>query len=102
MGVHVHETDFAAEKRRRFRTPKGVLEAAVISDRLVHQSRSIWKQQVFPNEAQVMPRLVRCEQTRDDASRHRQERVAKACAHVGRMQQQLRFSAAGLEKSVSR
>src|SRR5437016_6251442 len=102
MRMDVHQTDLAPEVRRGFGAPEYSLEAAVIRDGSVDQSRAIWKQQVLANDAQMILRLFGGEQSRDDTSRHREQRVLKTRAYVGWMQQELRRIASGLEHRVSR
>ena len=57
---------------------------------------------MLANDAQMMLRLFGGEQSGDDASGHRQERVTETRANVGWMQQKLRRIAARLEEAVSR
>src|SRR5258705_12774422 len=102
MRMDVHETDLAPEVRRRFGAPEYPLEASVIHHRSVDQSCAVWKQQMLANDAQMMLRLFGREQSRDDASRHWQERVPETRADVGWMQQKFGRIAAGLEEAVSR
>ena len=102
MGVDVHETDLAPEERRGFGAPEYPLGAAVIRDGSVDQSRAVRKQQTLANDAQMMLRLFGREQSRDDASRHRQQRILEPRPDVGRMQQELRRIASRFEEAVPR
>ena len=47
MRMHVHQPDFAAEKRRRFGSAKDRLRPAAIGERLVHQAGAVGKQQML-------------------------------------------------------
>ena len=100
--MDIHQTDLAPEVRRRFGASEYPLRTSLICDGSVDQSRAIWKQQVLANDAQMMLRLFGGEQSRDDASRHRQERIPETRADVGRMQQELGRIASGDEHRVSR
>ena len=72
----------------------------MIGDGLVHQSRAVRKQQMLANDAQMMSRLLGCEQPRDDAARHRQQRIPKPGPDVGRMEQELRRIACRREQAI--
>src|SRR5437016_4040491 len=100
MRVNVHKTDLASEVRRGFGAPEYPPGATVIGDGSVDQSRAIRKQQAIADDAQMMLRLFDGEQSRDDASRHWEQRVLETRADVGRMQQELGRIASGLEHRV--
>src|SRR5580700_6168707 len=101
MRMRIHEPDFAAEKRSRFRTLKECLRPTMIGDRLVHQPRAVGKEEMLTNEAQVFARLDLSEHTADHALRHRQERIGEARFLVARMQQELRLATFRPEHAVA-
>ena len=89
------------KKDARFRAPEDGLRAAVIGDGPVDQSGAVREQQMLADEPKMMLRLLRREQSADDAAGHRQQRIFKTRARVAWMQQQLGPSTAGLEKAIA-
>src|ERR1700731_4794426 len=57
---------------------------------------------MLADEPQMVHRLMRCEQSADDALGHRQQGIFETRAGIARMKQQLRWSAIRLEQAVAR
>src|ERR1700733_1539753 len=89
MRMRIHEPDFAAEKRSRFRPLKERLWSPVIDDRPVHQPRAVRKKKMLANEPQVLARLGLGEQAANHALRHRQQRIGEARFLIAWVQQEL-------------
>ena len=102
MRMRIHEADLAAEIGRRFGPPEDAFRPASIGDRPVHQPRAIGKEQVPADDVEVVLRLFFGEQPAEDATFHRQQRVAEAGALVARVEQEFGPVVAWFEDRISR
>src|SRR5271165_1543738 len=101
MRVCVHESDFAAEERSGFSSPKYRLRPSVIGERPVHETGAVGKEEMLANDSKMAPRLLRREKAAYDRLRHGDQRVGKARSMVARMKQQLRRAASGRKHAVA-
>src|SRR5271166_392539 len=101
MRMHIHEPDFAAEERRRFRAPENPFGPPMIGDRLLHEARAIGIKEMLSDEAEMAPRLALREDSPDDPLCHGNEREGEAGVRIAWMKHELRQAAFGCEYAVA-
>src|SRR5262245_63942644 len=101
MSMNVHQADLATEEGGRLGALEYLLRPTVILHGPIHQSSAVREQQVLADNAKVVARLFRGEQSSENTVRHRQKGILEVCAGVARMDQELGPLAAGFEQSIA-
>ncbi len=87
MRMRIHQPDLSTEEGGAFGSSEISLHAAAIFHRPVEQPSAVGRQQITLDQSEMLTRLLRREEARDDRMDHRQQAVADAGLLVARMQQ---------------